>query len=780
MKALTRGDYRGRDGVWAVFSLDHGAELRVGLMEDDIGRVRLIPAGGPALDRGWSIAPNRSEPPWAGRPRDDLSGLTPPAVTVVAGDGTVTLEGGRLRAVVRLEPFGIAWYRAGESEPFLEDRRTQAYFLSRRTGAFAHHMARGEDERHYGLGDKSGPLDHTGRRYRIDAVDPCGFDAETSDPLYKMIPFVIVDGPRGAHGVYWDNLARAEVDLGATLDNYHGLFRSYVAEEGDLDYWVLSGPRVRDVTRRFSWLTGGQALAPRWSFGFGMTSMAIADASDADARIRDFVAKCREHRIGCDGFHFGSGYTMIGPRRYAFNWNRDKFPDPVKTCADLAAAGFRPVANLKPCLLDDHPRLGELLADGGLVVDGETGAPATAQFWDGLGFHLDFTHPNGRAWWRDGLERALLDVGMLIWNDNNEYEIWDEDALCDGDGRPFPQRLARPAQALLMTRLAHETTAARRPAERPHTITRGGAAGIWRYGQTWSGDNETAWKTLRFNLAQGLNMSLTGMFNIGHDVGGFHGPSPDPELLCRFVEFGAFWPRFIMNSWNSDEVTTLPWMHAEVIPAIRAAIDLRYRLVPYLYTGMRAAALADEPFIRPLLLDFPDEPGAGTRDDVFLFGDDLLVAPVLEQGATRRRVALPVHPGGWYEVHDGRHHDGGTTVEVEAPLGRPPLFVKAGAMLPLAVAAGDRPTADDPDRELAIYGCPERAGAVLFEDDGVAADWRDGGTVIRFDLVREDDTLVVGARAEGAGGAALPEIRLRPMHGQTVRIGRCDGVVLRL
>ncbi len=780
MKALTRGDYRGRDGVWAVFSLDFGAEMRVGLMEADIGRARLIGPGGPALDRGWSIAPNRQEPPWAGRLRDDLTGLACPAATVVEGEGTVTITGGAIRAVVRLEPFGISWFRAGEAEPFLEDRRTQAYFLSRRTGAFAHHMARDAAERHHGLGDKSGPLDHTGRRYRIDAVDPCGFDAEMSDPLYKMIPFLIVDGPRGAHGVYWDNLARAEVDLGATLDNYHGLFRSYVAEEGDLDYWVIAGPGVRDVVKRFSWLTGGQALAPRWTFGFGMTSMAIADAADADARIRDFVAMCREHRIGCDGFHFGSGYTMIGPRRYAFNWNREKFPDPEQTCADLSAAGFRPVANLKPCLLDDHPRLGELLEAGGLVRDGETGEPATAQFWDGLGFHLDFTHPNGRAWWREGLERALLDVGLLIWNDNNEYEIWDEDAVCAGDGRPFPQRLARPAQALLMTKLAHETTADRRPAARPHTITRGGAAGIWRYGQTWSGDNQTAWKTLRFNLAQGLNMSLSGMFNIGHDVGGFHGPSPDPELLCRFVEFGAFWPRYIMNSWNSDEVTTLPWMHPEVIPQIRAAIDLRYRLVPYLYTGMRAAALADEPFIRPLFLDFPDDPAMTNRDDAFLFGDDLLVAPVLEQGARSRSVTLPRHPGGWYEVHDGRHHQGGTTVEVEAPLGRPPLFLKAGAMLPLAVAAGDRPSTDDPGRELAIYGTPERASAVLWEDDGVTADWRGGGTSIRFDLVRDGDELVIGARAEGPGGATAPVVTLRPVHGQALRIGRCDGVVLRL
>jgi alpha-glucosidase len=235
-----------------------------------------------------------------------------------------------------------------------------------------------------------------------------------------------------------------------------------------------------------------------------------------------------------------------------------------------------------------------------------------------------------------------------------------------------------------------------------------------------------------------------------------------------------------MNSWNDDGVTTLPWMHADVIPPIRDVMALRYRLVPYLYTGMRQAALTDEPFIRPLFLDFPDDPAMVNRDDAFLFGDDLLVAPVLEAGARRRAVILPRHPGGWYEVDGGAHHPGGEQVEVEAPLGRPPLFLRAGAMLPLAVAAGDRPSTDDPGRELAIYGLPDRATAVLWEDDGDTADWRDGGTSIRFDLVRDGDDLVVSARAEGRGGATPPTVVLRAIHGQRLRIGACDGVILRL
>ena len=748
MKALTSARYLGQDGIWLRFALEHGVEARLAILEDDIGRLALSRDGRWRLDRGWSIAPNRAEPPFAGRPREDVSGFAAPRARVVANESEVRLAAGGLEARVRLSPFGVEWRRASEAAPFLVDRPTQAYFVSLRTGALEHHVARAREDRHYGLGDKSGRLEKTGRRFRIDAVDPCGFDAETSDPLYKMIPFYIVDGAAGAHGVFYDNLAVAEIDLGATLDNYHGLFRSYRAQDGDLDYYVIAGPRVADVTRRFSWLTGGQAFPPRWSLGFGMTSMAIADAADADAQIARFVESCRAHAIPCESFHFGSGYSMHGGRRYAFRWNVEKFPDPAGTIARLNAAGVRTVANLKPCLLDDHPRLGELSASG-LVRDAATGAPATAQFWDGLGFHLDFTDPAGRDWWRAGMRDTLLSVGLdTVWNDNNEYEIWDEDAVCAGDGRPFPQSLARPAQALLMSKLSRATQMEARPGLRPYVVTRAGAAGLWRYGQTWSGDNATAWKTLRFNLSQGLGMSLSGMFNIGHDAGGFHGPAPGPELLARFVEFCAFWPRFVMNSWNDDGGTTTPWMHPSVIAPIRAAMEMRCALMPYLYTQMRRAAVDDTPAVRPLLFDFPDDAGAREVDDCFLLGPDLLVAPVLEEGATTRAVYLPAHPGGWRDLHDGARLEGGRVHHVAAPLGRIPLFVREGAVLPMRAADGEL--------ELRVYGEAAARGQVWL-DDGETARWREEGALIEARIEASGAArLVLLDGAPAAAPAALP------------------------
>ena len=742
MLALTQAIYKGHNDPWFTFDLGHGFELRLAILEAGLARVVLRRHGEYRLDRGWSIAPNRSEPSFAGRLRDDVSGYLAVPGHAEISPHQVVITGGGLRCVVRLDPLAISWFREGEEAPFLCDRQTQAYFHARHAGGFRHFTARDKNERHYGVGDKSGPLDHTGRRFLMDACDPCGFDAETSDPLYKVIPYVIIEGEQGYHGLYYDNLARGALDLGAMIDNYHGLFRYYEAEDGDLDYYVLSGPRLPDVVTRFSKLTGGQAFPPSWTLGFGMTSMALADATDADAKIAEFVEDCARYGIPCRSFHFGSGYTMRAGKRYAFTWNLDKFPDPAASIARLHKAGLHVVANLKPCLLDDHPRFAEAQDKGALVSLKGTTQPAMAQFWDGMGAHLDFTAPQGRQWWEQGIVTTLLKPGLdAVWNDNNEYEIHDEDALCAGDGRAFGQPLGRAAQALLMTKLAYEVTAAQRPDQRPFTITRGGAAGLGRYGQTWTGDNATAWKTLRYNLAQGLNMSLSGMFNIGHDVGGFHGPPPGPELLARFVEFCALWPRFVMNSWNDDGTTTTPWLHESVLTQIRAVMALRERLLPAMYTLMWRAAAFDEPVVRPLFYDFPEDRAAHDVIDAFMLGPDILVAPVLEPGVITKRLYAPRHPGGWYELETMRHHPGGAIMELDAPLGHLPVLVRAGALVASAGAHG---------LEIVLIPGADVTQGVIYLDDGSTAAWRDGaGLEVSLKISRKGGHHLVDVSSKG-------------------------------
>lgn len=706
--------------------LDCGEEVlcRISFLDDRLARVVFTRGGALRERRTWSVlAPGTEDTPWEGRDRMDESGWPVPILT---RDGA-TIHGPGLSIRVSLDPFRLEWLLP-DGRVFLADRAGMPYMFARQGSALAHYTIRHPEDRYYGLGDKTGRLDLHGRRLRTRMADALGYDPRTGDPLYKHWPFLLArDGATGAcYGVYYDNTAEASFDLGCEHDNYHGLFRGYEAADGDLDYYVLLGPALREVTPRFLALTGRTALPPRWTLGYAQTAMAIADVPDAQARMEAFIDRCAAEDVPISSFHMGSGYTSIGVKRYVFNWNTSKFPDPQRLMRRFHDAGMHVVANLKPCLLDDHPRYGEAKASGAFVTDAATGQPLLSQFWDGEGAHLDFTSPAGVAWWQEGLRRAVLDVGIDVgWNDNNEYELWDEDAACAGFGTPVPLALARPVQPLLMTRATRDAQAERRPGERVFTVSRAGCPGIQRYAQGWSGDNTTGWESLRWNMRTGLQMSLSGLYNTGHDVGGFAGPVPDAELLTRWTQMGALHPRFIMNSWKPDGVINCPWLHAEALPAVREAIRLRYRLIPYLYSLMHAATALGEAVLRPTFLEFDADPRTAADCDEMMVGPFLLAAPVVEPGARSRAAHLPAGPEAWIGFDDGAVHAAGAVATVAAPLDHLPLFARAGAIVPMTDgAAGYAHLHDEPSRAVRVFPGPGSGESrfVLVEDDGRTAD----------------------------------------------------------
>jgi len=741
-----------------------GLACRVLLPAPGFVRVVFIPASGFRQGRSWMVSLGADDVPWEGRDRLDLGGDAPVPFELASAENRVTLHSEGISLEIALSSLALHWRRP-DGALFASDRASRAYAFGQHQPSLLHAMARHPEDRYYGLGDKTGPLDLRGRRLRTVMTDALGFDPGTGDPLYKHWPFLIVrDGAtQSYYGILYDNLVAATFDLGCEHSNYYGLYRSYEASDGDLDYTLIPGPGLAEVVAGFARLTGRMAFGPRWSLGFAQTAMALADAPDAQERIAGFVDRCAAEAVPISSFHFGSGYTMIGRRRYVFNWNRQKFPAPEKLMAKFKAAGMRVVANLKPCLLDDHPRFSEAAGAGAFVTDATTGKPAFSQFWDGEGAHLDFTGKAGIEWWQRGLREQILAMGIdSAWNDNNEYELWNEDARCDGFGHPVALDLLRPAQALLMTRSSLEEQARSKPAERPFTVTRAGCPGIQRYAQTWSGDNSTSWESLRWNLRTGLQMSLSGMFNIGHDVGGFSGPVPSPELLVRFTQLGLLHPRFIMNSWKADGTVTTPWLHSRALPAIRWAIRLRYRLMPYLYSLYRRAFEAGEPILRPTFFDFGADPATAADNDELMVGPSLLAAPVVEEGARERRVYLPRGPAGWYDFASEARHASGGTVALPAPLETLPLLVPEGAILPLTAEAMDFSRLhDEPSRCLRIFPA-KRAGQsrfVLYEDDGIGLGHRDGDFArLAFDLVSDADTVRVKLSKEG--GYRLPYDRI--------------------
>jgi alpha-glucosidase len=673
---------REAEGARITLAAPGGALAHVFVLEDDVMRLLLLPDGTVHSMPSWAIAPGAADIADPGRDRLSTDGFFCPEYALDEANGTLTIATARLRLSIRLDGFRCRWEQATSDGwiPMAEDRPTQAYNFGWWPGGPVHHLVRQPGERWYGLGEKSGPMDRAGRRLRLTNLDALGYDPESGDPLYKHIPYVLTADAQGrCHGTLYDNTTDMTFDFGQERDNYHGPYRSVGAAGGDLDLWMIAGPDPLAVTQRLTWLTGRPALMPDWSLGYSGSTMSYTDAPDAEAQMMRFVDRLAEHRIGCTSFHLSSGYTSIGAKRYVFNWNREKFPDPAGFVTRYREAGIELVPNIKPALLHDHPRYRDA-AEQGLFVKDADGQPIEVQFWDDLGAALDFTNPATARWWREQVTTALLDQGMrATWNDNNECEVWDPAALVDGFGDPRPAAEARPLQPLLMMRASRAAQLAARPGELPYVVSRAGMTGMQRYAQTWSGDNYTSWASLKFNLRTGLGMALSGVSNYGHDVGGFAGPRPDPELFLRWIQAGIFMPRFSIHSWNDDGTANEAWMYPEILPAVSRLMALRERLVSLFAAAARKYHDAYVPMFAPLWLHFPADPRAWQDGEEHLLGADVLVAPVVEPGVSDRSVYLPLGAD-WRDVWTGESHAGGQQVVVAAGLDKPPpLFVRTGS-----------------------------------------------------------------------------------------------------
>jgi len=278
-------------------------------------------------------------------------------------------------------------------------------------------------------------------------------------------------------------------------------------------------------------------------------------------------------------------------------------------------------------------------------------------------------------------------------------------------------------------------------------------------------------------------MSLSGMFNIGHDVGGFAGPPPDSELLIRWTQAGLLHPRFLMNSWKDDGITTSPWLHPEALPVIRDALRLRLRLMPYLYSAMVSAHEAHIPVLAPTFAAFEDDPACFADADAAMFGPCLLAAPVLRDGAREVEVYLPCGPESWRDFWTGRVYAAGQSAAIPAPLNRLPLLAPAGAIVATTDSGHDYSRLhDEPSRALRVFpGAGEGASrAVLFEDDGISPI----GASTRVTITLSWTATRVRAEVGASGNYSLSYDEMRVIvledESRRVELSGADGIGLRL
>lgn len=567
------------------------------------------------------------------------------------------------------------------------------------------------------------------------------------------------------YALFFDNTCDARMTVGRSDG---GLRIVHQAEDGPLDLYFVAGADMRGVMNEVAELLGRAPMPPKWALGYLQSTRHFDDVEE----LRRLPTTMRERGFPCDALIWLSTYgDALGWNREVghLEWQPELWPSPAELIGEMRAQSFQVVTHEYPVLHADSPLFEEAGSNGYLLDSGYARIVATTHpntnFMHGQRY-IDFSNPAARRWWWEK-HRALVDLDVAGW--------W----LDGGEGPPSTAQLQGGDGTQLhniFDRYRHqafyEGEQADRPDLRPVLLCRSGAAGMQRYGAgCWSGDINNTFATFEYQIPWGLNTVMSGVPYWGTDIGGFFHPVPEsPELFARWFQFGAFCPLFRAHGWVWRE--HLPWAHGDEIEAIcRSYAELRYRLMPYSYTLAWQTHTRGLPAMRPMVLNYPDDPRVWELGSQYMWGDDVVVAPVTREGARSWPVYLPA--GRWYDFWTGQRHEGGRGVAVDAPLDRLPLLVRAGAIVPTGPVvqyADERPL---DEVELLVYpGGDSRFE--LYEDDGRTNGYRRGAYAITEIEARDEGGRVTVRIGEPHGDRSVVppgrryRVRLPEGHGEAV------------
>ncbi|MGB2628722.1 MAG: TIM-barrel domain-containing protein [Candidatus Acidiferrum sp.] len=670
------------------------AKVRVTFVREGIVRVRVAPGGNFPKDQSWAI----------------VEKLQPPAVSVKDSSNQVTLSSGDVLVTIHKSPLLVDFTDGHGRAVVCDEPSLPMAWDGERVKVWKTMPLL---ENYYGLGDKPGALNRRNRAFTMWNTDAYGFQ-ESTDPIYKTIPFFmgVLDGK--AYGIFFDNTYRSNFDFGIASPDYY----SFGSEGGEINYYYVAGPDPRRVVQAYVDLTGHTELPPYWTLGFQQSRYSYYP----ETRVLEVAKTFRDKKIPADAIYLDIDYQ----RGYApFTVNRDYFPTFEQMVKDLSAEGFHTVL-ITDLHIKHDPGHGYKPFDTGLKEDvfvkKADGSLYVGEVWPGPSVFPDFTLTRVRRWWGEQYQ-DFAEMGVAgFWNDMNEpalFETPTKTMPLDNrhrldDGTSLDHRAIHNVFGMLNVRGTYDGLRTLRPNERPFVLTRAAYAGTQRYAATWTGDNSSTWNHIRMSTPLMLNMGISGYPFVGSDIGGFAG-SPPMDLLTRWIELGAFNPIYRDHTGKGTNDQE-PWAGGPEQEAIRRRyIELRYRLLPYIYTTVEETTRTGLPIMRPLFLDYPGTTAFYDDDRDFLFGNDLLVEPVVTEMLDPLVVNLP--PGTWYDFWSAKQVVDKDKLELHPKLDELPLYVRAGAILPLQNViqfTGQTPAGP---LELRVYPGSNCHGG-LYQDDG--------------------------------------------------------------
>jgi alpha-glucosidase len=764
-----------------VSATSEGRTLQVMALCDDVLRVRVWKGGDVPEDASWAV----------------LASARTSSVQVVAEPNGFATKQLRITLddQLRLTVADLAGNVLQEDAAAVQWEGTRFTVSKKRTA----------NDHFFGLGDKPGPLDRAGEAFTMWNTDSFGWQ-ESTDPLYKSIPFFLEISQGRALGVFLDNTWRTDFDFGRANPTEY----TFGAVNGLLDYYLIYGPEPKQVVTKWSWLTGPTPLPPLWSLGFQQSRFTYFPES----QLREIADRFRKDYIPCDVLWLDIDFQHDN---WPFTVNEQAFPDFSGMVRDLGRENFKLVV-ITDLHVAKQPKVAYAPYDSGMAGDhfvkNLDGSVYIGKVWPGSAVFPDFTQSQTRQWWGT-LYKTFIDDGVAgFWNDMNEPSVFDgpgktmpDDVQHRIDEPGFRKRTATHLEihniyGMQNSRGTYEGELALRPNERPFVMTRASFAGGQRYGATWTGDNSSTWNHMRISIPQLINLGLSGFSLSGADVGGFAG-SPPPDLLTKWIELSAFQPIDRDHSAKGTRMHEV-WVDGPEQEAIRRRyIEERYRLMPYLYTVAEETSHDGLPIDRPLFLEFPHAIENGTPLDLitggseFLFGSRILVAPnPSPEEIAPYTVHLP--PGTWYDYWTGERYTRGKsggpldleqrdnviaqkTLSITPKLEQLPVYVRGGSIIPIAPLTQSTAEVPNGPLTLRVYPLPpglnmpgESCAGEVYADDGHSFDFRNGVFArVHFTCSTETDgsvTVTIGEQ-EGIWKPWWHEYRIEVV-GWTPKSGR--------